>query len=149
MTFCIHRVSTIRDITTDNTPIVLVGNKSDLTDNIAVTRKQVDKLSQDLGLQWYFETTVKDNVNVTEAVDKLIDLMYDNKQGMNEEKTEEVAEPLVVDVPKKDDSKEGILNQGMLVLLGVSCVLLFCVYYKKWAKFSKAKKWQVTWVIDK
>ena len=54
----------------DNPEIILVGNKSDLTENRVITKEQGMELAQSLGIE-YFETSVKDDTNLTEAVDKL------------------------------------------------------------------------------
>ena len=53
---------------------VLVGNKSDMTDEKAVTDEEIQAMADKLGVQ-YFETSVKDKVNVKEPFDALVDAM--------------------------------------------------------------------------
>ena len=65
-----HRSSTIKDMSWENAQVVLVGNKSDLTESRVITKEQGMELAQSLGIE-YFETSVKDDTNLTEAVDKL------------------------------------------------------------------------------
>ncbi len=136
----IHRVSQIKAVTTEDIPLVLVGNKSDLTESRVITREQGVELAESLGME-YFEASVKDNVNITEAVDKLVDLILGLMQDkIPEEKPEEPNEPPITDthkvvkpvsVPKKDGCSEGICNQGLLVFVGAACAILFGAYYFK------------------
>lgn len=48
----------IHHYTPDNTPILLVGNKSDLTSNRKVTSEQGQQLAEQLGLN-FFESSAK------------------------------------------------------------------------------------------
>ncbi len=79
MTSHTHRFEEIHKLASENTPIVLVGNKSDLVESRVITREQGVELAQSLGVEeYYFETSVKDNVNVSDTIEKLTELMYNN-----------------------------------------------------------------------
>lgn len=60
----------------DNAQVVLVGNKSDLEHERAVTREQGEQLAGQLGLP-FFETSARSGENVSETFDKLVDLICD------------------------------------------------------------------------
>lgn len=79
--------------------VILVGNKSDLTESRAITREQGVELAQSEGIE-YFETSVKDGTNVTEAVDKLLDLIYSTSEPEPEPEPKPEPEPEDV-TPKK------------------------------------------------
>ena len=67
-----YRSTTIRDLSWENARIVLVGNKSDLTDSRVVTKESADDLAQQLGIK-YIETSAKDDVNVKLTFETLVD----------------------------------------------------------------------------
>lgn len=52
--------------------MILVGNKCDLTENRAVTTEEGNEIAESLGIQ-YFETSAKDNINVKQTFDALVD----------------------------------------------------------------------------
>ena len=81
--------------------MVLVGNKSDMIDQRAISTEQAQELAASLGFQ-YFETSAKDNINVSQAVDALV---------------EEIAEKMVESVEKKPEvdlgqNEESLENSG-------------------------------------
>lgn len=51
--------------------VILVGNKSDLTDLRAVTTEQAQDKASRMGAQ-YFETSVQENTNIDGAFDALV-----------------------------------------------------------------------------
>ena len=51
----------------DNVPMVLVGNKSDLEEDRAVSRPRAFKISQDWGNIPYYETSARRKMNVDEV----------------------------------------------------------------------------------
>ena len=65
------RASTIRDLSWENARVVLVGNKCDLSSRI-VTREQGNEFAQSLGVM-YFETSAKEDVNVKQTFESLVD----------------------------------------------------------------------------
>ena len=67
-----HRATTIRDLSWENARIVLVGNKSDLTDVRTVTKENAEELAHSLGVK-YIETSAKDDINVKQTFDTLVD----------------------------------------------------------------------------
>ncbi|CAG5128974.1 unnamed protein product, partial [Candidula unifasciata] len=58
-----------------NVPIVIVGNKSDQANRI-VQQQEGQLLATSLGLD-FFETSAKENVNVSAVFDRLVDLICD------------------------------------------------------------------------
>lgn len=52
--------------------MILVGNKCDLMENRAVTTEEGTEIAESLGIQ-YFETSAKDNINVKQTFDALVD----------------------------------------------------------------------------
>ena len=66
------RATTIRDLSWENARIVLVGNKSDLTDVRTVTKESADDLARSLGVK-YIETSAKEDINVKLTFDTLVD----------------------------------------------------------------------------
>ncbi|XP_007893039.1 ras-related protein Rab-39B [Callorhinchus milii] len=61
----------------NKTIFVLLGHKCDLTDDREVTREEVEKLAEGLGLE-YLETSAKDNTNVEKAFVTLTRCIYDS-----------------------------------------------------------------------
>ena len=56
--------------------MVLVGNKSDLTESRVITKEQGEELAQSLGSGVkYFETSAKEDVNVKQTFETLVDLI--------------------------------------------------------------------------
>ena len=56
-------------------PIVLFGNKCDLIDERKVTFKEVKEFADDNEIN-YFETSAKDNINITEGFEKISEDAY-------------------------------------------------------------------------
>ena len=65
------RASTIHDLSWENARVVLVGNKCDLSSRV-VTSEQGNEFAQSLGVM-YFETSAKEDVNVKQTFESLVD----------------------------------------------------------------------------
>lgn len=50
----------------------MVGNKCDLTESRQVTTEDANDIAESLGVQ-YFETSAKDNINIKQTFDALVD----------------------------------------------------------------------------
>ena len=66
-------------------PKVLVGNKVDLADSEeggkrAVLKSEAVKIANEHGLM-YFETSAKENINISELMQHIMGLVYDNIYG--------------------------------------------------------------------
>ncbi|XP_023134241.1 RAB3D, member RAS oncogene family, a [Amphiprion ocellaris] len=70
----------IKTYSWDNAQVVLVGNKLDLEDDRQVPTADAQKLATELGFQ-FFEASAKDNINVKQVFDKLVDVICEK---MNE-----------------------------------------------------------------
>lgn len=66
----------IKTYSWDNAQVILVGNKSDLEHERVVSTERGRRLADQLGLE-FFETSAKDNVNVTIVFERLVDLICD------------------------------------------------------------------------
>ncbi|CAL8289358.1 unnamed protein product [Arctogadus glacialis] len=71
----------------DNAQVVLVGNKVDLEEDRQVPTVDGQRLASELGFQ-FFETSAKDNINVKQVFDKLVDVICER---MNETVNGELA----------------------------------------------------------
>lgn len=56
---------------------VLVGNKIDLEEHRVINKADATKIANEHGMD-YFETSAKDNVNVQELLQYIMDKVYDN-----------------------------------------------------------------------
>ena len=66
----------MRDMSWENAQVVLVGNKSDLTESRVITKEQGEELAQTLGSGVsYFETSAKEDINVKETFETLVDMI--------------------------------------------------------------------------
>ena len=68
------RSATVKDMSWENAQIVLVGNKSDLSESRVITKQQGMDLAESMGV-YYFETSAKDDVNVKQTFETLVDLI--------------------------------------------------------------------------
>ncbi|KAL0993011.1 hypothetical protein UPYG_G00102130 [Umbra pygmaea] len=70
----------IKTYSWDNAQVILVGNKCDLEDDRLVPTEDSQKLAEDLGFQ-FFEASAKDNINVKQVFERLVDVICEK---MNE-----------------------------------------------------------------
>ncbi|KAJ8404173.1 hypothetical protein AAFF_G00339460 [Aldrovandia affinis] len=70
----------IKTYSWDNAQVILVGNKCDLEDERLVPSEDSHRLAEELGFQ-LFEASAKDNINVKQAFERLVDIICEK---MNE-----------------------------------------------------------------
>ncbi len=66
------RASTIKEKAWENARMILVGTKCDLTESRAVSPEEGQEIAESLGVQ-YFETSAKDNINIKQTFEALVD----------------------------------------------------------------------------
>ena len=62
----------------ENVEIILLGNKIDLINDIAVPQEEAEKIAHDTGIP-YFETSAKDSTNVDKAFKQLLTNIMGNQ----------------------------------------------------------------------
>ncbi|XP_046841552.1 ras-related protein Rab-3-like [Xenia sp. Carnegie-2017] len=88
----------IKTYSWDNAQVILVGNKCDMKDERVVTKERGMELADQLSLE-FFETSAKDNINVKEVFERLVDIIC-----------EKMAETLDSDPTRIGGSKPGVTN---------------------------------------
>ncbi|KAM8878664.1 RAB3D, member RAS oncogene family, a [Spinachia spinachia] len=83
-----------------NAQVVLVGNKLDLEEDRQVPTEDGQRLATELGFQ-FFEASAKDNVNVKQVFDKLVDVIC-----------ERMSESVNGDAPASANHKEAGLQEA-------------------------------------
>ena len=118
MKFSLIRLDVIKETASNDPIIVLVGNKTDLTDKRAVSKDEAEKFAESKALK-YFETSAKDNTNINETVDYILDALNKKlepkekpKQPKEEPKQpkEEPKQPKEEPKQPKEDSKGSSIN---------------------------------------
>lgn len=69
-------VTQIKTYSWDNAQVILVGNKSDMDSERVVTYDRGKQLADQLGLE-FFETSAKENINVKDVFERLVDIICD------------------------------------------------------------------------
>lgn len=69
-------VTQIKTYSWDNAQVILVGNKSDMEAERVVTYERGKQLADQLGLE-FFETSAKENINVKNVFERLVDIICD------------------------------------------------------------------------
>jgi len=67
----------------DKFPFILLGNKSDLG-NMQVTQEEINNYCSEHNNMHFFMTSAKDNINLEQAFNKIIDLAYE-RNNKNED----------------------------------------------------------------
>ncbi|XP_014870813.1 RAB3D, member RAS oncogene family, b [Poecilia latipinna] len=75
----------IKTYSWDNTQVILVGNKCDLEDERVIATEDGQRLAEELGFR-FFEASAKDNINVKQVFECLVDVICEK---MNETMEEE------------------------------------------------------------
>lgn len=76
-------VTQIKTYSWDNAQVILVGNKSDMEAERVVTYDRGKQLADQLGLE-FFETSAKENINVKNVFERLVDIICDKmSDGMD------------------------------------------------------------------
>ena len=76
------RIQQIKELSLENPVILLVGNKLDLTEQRAVSNEDAMKLASSMGAT-YFETSAKDDTNVNESFQYLVDAITEMMQKLS------------------------------------------------------------------
>lgn len=66
----------IKTYSWDNAQVILAGNKCDMEEERVITAERGKQLADQLGLE-FFETSAKDNINVKQVFERLVDLICD------------------------------------------------------------------------
>ena len=89
------RIHDAREKASEDVIIILVGNKSDLESNRAVPSEEGRKLAQNYGVK-YFESSSKNNNNISVVFSSLLDSMM-AKEGVPMEESEQTPETDLVE----------------------------------------------------
>ena len=71
-----HRSTQAKTYSSSNAQVILVGNKCEMEEDRVVTYERGKQLADQLGLE-FFETSAKDNVNVKQVFERLVDIICD------------------------------------------------------------------------
>ena len=85
-------------------PFILLGNKSDLKDKIQISQEEIDNYCQEHNNMPFFMTSAKDNINLEEAFNKVIDLAFE-RNSKNEDNFLPTKNLKITQEPKKKKKK--------------------------------------------
>ncbi|MGH0161173.1 UNVERIFIED_CONTAM: hypothetical protein FKN15_040660 [Acipenser sinensis] len=66
----------IKTYSWDNAQVILAGNKCDMEDERVISTERGKQLAEQLGFE-FFETSAKDNINVKQTFEQLVDIICD------------------------------------------------------------------------
>ncbi|NXO93736.1 RAB3C protein, partial [Certhia brachydactyla] len=66
----------IKTYSWDNAQVILVGNKCDMEDDRVIFTERGKHLAEQLGFE-FFETSAKENINVKQTFERLVDIICD------------------------------------------------------------------------
>ena len=96
VSFC--RVIKATDYSPENVSILLLGNKVDKTEDRVVSTDEANELATELNIK-YFETSAKENINIKESIDYLLDIISERTPELLE-KSIPAAEPQMTEKKK-------------------------------------------------
>ena len=73
----LYRITQIHENAPEEVVLVLVGNKSDMTEERQVSSEEPHRMAVSMEIQ-YFESSVKKNVNVEEVIEHLVRVLIEN-----------------------------------------------------------------------
>lgn len=79
----------VKGISEDDIPIVIIGNKCDLSADRNVEIKEVSKYCIENGF-YFMEISAKDTTNVTDSLEMIIETLYDNAENKIKEKEPDI-----------------------------------------------------------
>ena len=82
-------------------PLVLIGNKCDMQNEKKVNDEEVNKYCEEHNKMPYFACSAKDNINLKEACDKIVDMAYENNKKGEENYVPDVQHLKIIPEPKK------------------------------------------------
>ena len=85
-------------------PFVLVGNKSDMKDDIKVTNEEIEAYCKEHNNMPYFATSAKEDINLEETFNKVADMAYERNSKSDENFVPE--KPMYLKVTQ-DNKKKG------------------------------------------
>lgn len=89
-----------------NAQIALVGNKLDLEEDRQVSTEDGQRLATELGFQ-FFEASAKDNINVKQVFDKLVDVICEKMNETPNGEAGQAANHKGADLSEKPRSSQG------------------------------------------
>ena len=95
---CRNWVIKATDYSPENVSILLLGNKVDKTEDRVVSTDEANELATELNIK-YFETSAKENINIKESIDYLLDVISDRMPELLE-KSIPAAEPQMTEKKK-------------------------------------------------
>jgi small GTP-binding protein len=92
-------LNSIKDNTKEDIQLIIIGNKSDLNDTRQVKSYELDELARKRDIHC-FETSAKDNSNITEAIEVLVNSVIE--KGINKAPSFSIFN--IVGGPRKDSN---------------------------------------------
>lgn len=83
-------MESIADNTEISVPMILVGNKTDMQREVST--EEGKRMADNFGIK-YFETSAKENINITECMQDIIKQTYYKKQSTEVDKKIEIGNP--------------------------------------------------------
>ena len=104
----------------DTYPFILVGNKSDMKEDIKVSNDEIETYCKEHNNMPYFSTSAKEDINLEETFSKVADMAYDRNSKNDENFVPTETKFLKV---TKEEKKEKKCCGGILLILYFSYIL--------------------------